>query len=133
MAPRGLNLRRRAQLCRRRSPRSGRSLSRGVRKEKATMSVEAPVAIVGAEIEERMHSQFRALNRAILSDPSILEEIPNESALSLIPDDADEESLEANIALGLDALRKGRSVFFKRLAPGEWGIPSSTHSGEPAE
>jgi hypothetical protein len=97
------------------------------------MSVEAPVAIVGAEIDERMHSQFRALNRAILADPSILEEIPNESALFLIPDDADEEFLEANISLGLDALRKGRSVFFKRLAPGEWGITSSRNSSEPAE
>ena len=82
-------------------------------------------------IEERIGRLHALLGRNIIADPSILEEIPNESALFLIPVDADEEFLEANIALGLDALRKGRSVYFKRLAPGEWGISPSTNASEP--
>ena len=89
------------------------------------MSVDAPVAIVGPKMDDRMHELFRDLHRAIFADPSILEEIPNGSALFLIPPDTDEEFLEANIALGIDALKKGRSVYFKRLEPGEWGIGSS--------
>ena len=30
--------------------------------------------------------------------------------------------MEVEIPLGIDALKKGRSVYFKRLEPGEWGI-----------
>lgn len=92
------------------------------------MTVQAPPTI-----EERIGRMHATLGRRIVADPSILEEIPNGSALILIPDGADEEFLEANIALGLDALRKGRSVYFKRLAPGEWGLTPTSTRGEPAE
>src|SRR5687768_16973461 len=59
---------------------------------------------------------------AIIADASILDEIPNGAGLVLLPDGADEEFVEATIALGLDVLRKGHSVYFRWLAPGEWGI-----------
>jgi hypothetical protein len=89
------------------------------------MTVQAPPTI-----QERIGRLHATLGRSIIADPSILEEIPNGSALFLIPEDSDEEFVEANIALGLDALRKGRSVYFKRLAPGEWDLSSLSNDSE---
>jgi hypothetical protein len=72
--------------------------------------------------EERIGNLHANLGRAIIATPAILDEIPNGVALVLLPHGADDKFVEENVALGLDALRKGRSVYFKWLAPGEWGI-----------
>ena len=81
------------------------------------MTIQAPPTI-----EERIGRLHATLGRRIIADPAILNEIPNGAALVLLPHDADDAFIEANIVLGLDALKKGRSVYFKRLEPGEWGI-----------
>ena len=76
-------------------------------------------------IQTRRTDLHVALGQAILKDPAILEAIPDGVVVALLPPDADEAFVETEIALGIDALRKGRSVYFKWLAPGEWGIDSS--------
>ena len=91
------------------------------------MSTQAPPTVTIAERIGRLHAR---LGRTIIANPAVLEEIPNGAALVLLPHDADQEFVEANIALGLDALKKGRSVYFKRLAPGEWGIDGERPNAE---
>ena len=91
------------------------------------MSPQAPPTATIAERIGRLHAQ---LGRTIIANPAVLGEIPNGAALVLLPHDADQEFVEANIALGLDALKKGRSVYFKRLTPGEWGIDGEPSAAE---
>jgi hypothetical protein len=90
--------------------------------------------ITHAEAEEAIQARpielHVALGRAILKDPTILEEIPNGAVVGLLPPDADDLFIEVEIALGIDALKKGRSVYFKRLEPGEWGITPPSESPE---
>ena len=98
-----------------------------------TTAVDTALESVEADeqsVRERIAALTIELGRAIIANASILEEIPDGAGLVLLPDGADEAFIEANIALGLDALRKGRSVYFKRLAPGEWGIGSSSEPNE---
>jgi hypothetical protein len=95
----------------------------------------APAAsIAQVEVPETIQARriglHVALGRAIVKDPSILEEIPNHAVVALIPHDADETFIDAEVALGIDALRRGRSVYFKRLAPGEWGIDGEPSTAE---
>ncbi len=91
------------------------------------MTTQAPPTI-----QERIGQLHASLGSTIFADPAVLEEIPNGAVLVLLPHDADDEFVEANIALGLEALRKGFSVYFKRLAAGEWGIGSADRGAEPA-
>jgi hypothetical protein len=52
--------------------------------------------------------------RAIIADPSILDDIPNGVMLKLLPDD-DPDLVEANIAIGLNAVGKGKDVYFRHV------------------
>lgn len=79
---------------------------------------------VDESIEARRTDLHVALGQAILKDPSILDEIPNGVVVALLPPDADEAFVEAEVTLGIDALKKGHSVYIKWLTPGEWGIAS---------
>jgi hypothetical protein len=81
-------------------------------------------------IQSRRTELHVALGRAILKDPSILDEMPNSAVVALLPSDADEAFIDAEVSLGIDALKKGRSVYFKRLAPGEWGIDGERPNAE---
>jgi hypothetical protein len=91
------------------------------------MTTQAPPVTT---IEERIGRLHAKLSRTIIANPAVLDEIPNSAALILLPHDADQEFVDANIALGLDALKKGRSVYFKRLEPGEWGIEAANVNAE---
>ena len=94
----------------------------------------APIAPPEADesIEARRTDLHVALGQAILKDPSILEEIPNGAVVALLPQDADGAFVEAEVTLGIDALKKGLSVYFKWLAPGEWGIGLPNDADEQA-
>ena len=88
------------------------------------MTAAAPVAVPeDSTIRDRNISLTFDLSRAILADPTILDEIPNGATLVLLPHDADAAFVEENIALGIAALREGRNVYFRHLAPGEWSVP----------
>ena len=56
---------------------------------------------------------------AAVDDPTILDDIPNGCVLILLPDDADEAFVEANLALARDAIREGRDVYVRHLKPGK--------------
>ena len=88
------------------------------------MTAESPVAVsVASPIRDRNIRLTFDLARAVLADPAILDDIPNGVTLVLLPHDAETEFVEENIALGLAALREGRDVYFRHLAPSEWSAP----------
>jgi hypothetical protein len=88
------------------------------------MSASSPVAIPErTSIRDRNVTFTFDLARAIVENPVILAEIPSGATLVLLPRDADAAFIEENIALGLAALREGRNVYFRHLAPGEWSAP----------
>ena len=60
--------------------------------------------------------------RAVVADPTILDEIPNGCTLVLLPEGADQEFVETNLAIALRAARRGRNVYIRHLAPGEWSV-----------
>jgi hypothetical protein len=66
------------------------------------------------------------LGKAIIGDASILDGIPEGAMLVLLPTDADPEFIEASIATGIEIIGKGHNVYFRHLAPGEWGIDFGT-------
>jgi hypothetical protein len=70
------------------------------------------------------------LGKAIIADASILEGIPEGAMLVLLPADADPEFIEAGIATGIEMIGKGHNVYFRHLAPGEWGIDFVTTAGQ---
>ena len=72
-------------------------------------------------------------NRAILADPSILDDIPDGATIVLIPSE-DPELAEAEVEQGLAALRQGRDVYFRHVRPGDRRPPvePSADEAEPA-
>lgn len=58
---------------------------------------------------------------AALDDPRVLDDIPNGAVLVDLPTD-EPEYVERAIAMGIDAIRKGRDVYFRHLP----AIPGAT-------
>lgn len=54
------------------------------------------------------------LVRDVLTDPSILEGIPEDATLVLVPTD-DDELAAAEVEQGLAALRRGEDVYFRHV------------------
>lgn len=73
------------------------------------MVTEEPTISVERSIDEAFE-----IGRAIIADPSLLDDIPNGATLVLLPDD-DPDRSEERKALGLAALERGESVYFKRV------------------
>ena len=71
---------------------------------------------------QRNAALLAQLGTAIIGDASILDGIPEGAMLVLLPTDADREFIEASIATGVEMFGKGHNVYFRHLAPGEWGI-----------
>jgi hypothetical protein len=80
-------------------------------------------------ISEQIVGQTFDLARAVVADPSILDEIPNGCTLVLLPQDADEAFVEANLAIALRAARRGRNVYIRHVAPGEWSVGPDPEEG----
>src|SRR5687768_4030599 len=72
-------------------------------------------------------------NRAILADPSILDDIPDGATVVLIPSD-DPDLAAAEIEQSLAALRQGCDVYFRHVRPGDRRPPEepTTDEVEPA-
>ena len=84
-------------------------------------ATKTPIA-EAVDVEGRNLDLAADLLTAIADDPTILDQIPNGAMLVLLPADADDAFVEANVAIGLDMLRKGHDVFFRHVGPGEWKI-----------
>lgn len=82
----------------------------------ADVAVRDPTAATVAS--KNIKLQFGFI-RAIIVDPSILDDIPNGVTLKLLPDD-DPELVEANIAIGLNAVRRGKDVYFRHVRPADF-------------
>lgn len=67
-----------------------------------------------AEQIERNLSLAGAHLRQVVADPSILDGIPDGVTLVFLPAD-DAKLREANIEMGIDALRRGEDVLFKHV------------------
>lgn len=63
------------------------------------------------ERDAELHSKFV---RAYFEDTSILEDIPNGSALILLPDD-DPELVEANLQHAIYSARQGHDVYIRHF------------------
>ncbi len=76
------------------------------------MTEEDP-AKVDAQVARDMEWTLEFL-QSILADPSILDEIPDEASLFLLPDD-DPELAEANRRSAERARQRGRPVYVRRM------------------
>jgi hypothetical protein len=63
------------------------------------------------------------LTRAVLVDPTLLDEIPDGVTLVLLPDDDPDVAAE-QIEAGLFAVREGRDVLFRHIRPGSASRPN---------
>ena len=52
--------------------------------------------------------------QSVIDDPSVLDQIPNHASIVLLPQD-DPEQFEANLAMAMDAARKGKNVYLKQV------------------
>ncbi len=77
----------------------------------ADVTVLDPTSVTVAS--KNINLQFGFI-RAIIADPSILDDIPNGVTLKLLPAE-DPDLVEANIAIGLNAVRKGKDVYFRHV------------------
>ena len=92
----------------------------------ATEAAPAPLN----PISDQIVGQTFDLARAVVADPSILDEIPEGCTLVLLPQDADEAFVEANLAIALRAARRGRNVYIRHVAPGEWSVGPDTDGNQ---
>jgi hypothetical protein len=65
-------------------------------------------------IDQRDQELHSAFVRAYVEDVSILEDIPNGSALILVPDD-DPELAETNLGRAVEAARRGYDVYIRHF------------------
>lgn len=75
--------------------------------------MKATTSLPANTVEDNIDSAF-ALARAVISNPALLDDIPNGATLVLLPDD-DPSRAEESKMLGLAALERGESVYFKRV------------------
>ena len=73
-------------------------------------------------VSDRIVGQTFDWARAVVTDPSILDEIPDGCTLVLLPEGADDAFVEANLVIATRAARRGRNVYIRHLAPGEWSV-----------
>ena len=95
------------------------------------MMIQAPPTMrpeIDVSMMTRRDDLFFALCHAILDDQSLLEKIPNEAVVALLPHEADDSVIEVKMALGVNALSKGPSVYLKWLGLGERRIHSPSAS-----
>ncbi len=78
------------------------------------MRVRMPTKEPTSSVERSIDEAFE-IGRAIIADPSLLDDIPNGATLVLLPDDDPGRAAERK-ALGLAALERGESVYFKRVS-----------------
>ena len=70
-------------------------------------------AMTTGSVERNISLSF-SFAQAIVDDPAILDEIPNDATVVLIPDD--DLSLAAlNIDLGMRDVRQGKDVYFRHM------------------
>ena len=81
------------------------------------MSATKTSIVDTVDVEGRNLDLAADLLRSIGDDPAILDQIPDGAMLVLLPADADEAFVEANVAVGLDMLRKGHDVYFRHVVP----------------
>jgi hypothetical protein len=86
------------------------------------MSVKT-ASTTNPSVRDRMIEEAFDLTRAIVADPSILDEIPEGVGIVTIREGADEEYVEQSIAAGLEAIRRGENVYFRHVRAGEWQAP----------
>jgi hypothetical protein len=79
------------------------------------MSAMPAQSVDAVDVEERNLDLAADLLKSIGDDPAILAQIPEGAMLVLLPTDADEAFLEANVAIGLDMLRIGHDVYFRHV------------------
>ena len=76
-----------------------------------------------AQASPRSGSKSSELTRRLMlrgfEDPSLFMEIPDGATLILIPDD-DPEQAEAEIEVGLQAVKRGENVYFRHLLAAEF-------------
>ena len=63
--------------------------------------------------------------QAALVDPTILEEIPRGATLVVLRAEDDPATVEEQLTIATRAARRGRNVYIRHLAPGEWTAPSN--------
>lgn len=66
------------------------------------------------EVTARAIGHIAELTRAVLADPTLLDQIPNGVTLVLLPDD-DPELAAEQVEAGLFAVREGRDVLFRHV------------------
>jgi hypothetical protein len=84
--------------------------------------ISTPTVATDRTFRRRNAALLSELGTAIIQDASILDEIPEGAMLVLLPTNADRDFIESSIATGIDMIAKGHNVYFRHLAPGEWGI-----------
>jgi hypothetical protein len=52
--------------------------------------------------------------QSVIDDPSVLDQVPNHASIIFLPQD-DPEQFEANLAMAMDAARRGKNVYLKQV------------------
>jgi hypothetical protein len=78
-------------------------------------TTEVPTKPAVNDFDRKVIAQTFDLIEAAMDDASVLDDIPNGAVLILLTAD-DPAFNEESIALGVQAVRQGRNVYFKHLA-----------------
>ncbi len=82
------------------------------------MTISTEIDSMSAAIVAKNLELARRFTLSVFEDPSLLDDIPDEITLVLIPDD-DAELAQANIVIALGAIRSGEDVLVRHVRPSE--------------